>query len=137
MPKHLLRGLLVVASVSPILAGGAPIVGAQHAAPIRALTPRDSALHALNRLAYGPRPGEVERVAALGVMHWIDRQLSPDALDDRLLAEREQEFRLLRYDAGDLARLYATTRQQRRERKREVMEPNALPDAGPEPGPRI
>ena len=43
-----------------------PLVEASAQAP--ALTPRDSALHALNRLAYGPRPGEVDRVAADGVM---------------------------------------------------------------------
>jgi uncharacterized protein (DUF1800 family) len=125
MPKHLLRGLLIVAGVSPMVATPASALDPD-TARARALTPRDSALHALNRLAYGPRPGEVERVAALGVMQWIDRQLAPDALDDRLLAEREEEFRLLRYDSGDLARLYATTKQQRRERKREVMEPDAL-----------
>src|SRR2546427_8394111 len=72
-----------------------PLVGAQHAAPLQsvmpgaALTPQDSALHALNRLAYGPRPGDVPRVAAEGVMRWIDHQLSPDGIDDdRWLSER-------------------------------------------------
>src|SRR5437667_305747 len=45
-------------------------VGAGQQPPV--LTPRDSAFHALNRLAYGPRPGEVERVAQEGVMRWID-----------------------------------------------------------------
>src|SRR2546422_3533068 len=38
--------------------------------------------HALNRLAYGPRPGEVARVAREGVMRWIDRQLAPDQIAD-------------------------------------------------------
>src|SRR5689334_8247597 len=72
-----------------------------------ALTPQHSAFHALNRLAYGPRPGEVTRVAADGVMHWIDRQLSPDGIDDDLLAERERQFTILHYDRGDLAGMYA------------------------------
>src|SRR2546426_4276159 len=81
--------------------GASPLVAASTQAPL--LTPRDSALHALNRLAYGPRPGEVDRVAAAGVMQWIDRQLSPDKIDDAALTERERQFKILEYDAGELA----------------------------------
>src|SRR5438309_10804168 len=77
------------------------------------MSPHDSALHALHRLAYGPRPGEVDTVAADGVMNWIDQQLSPDQPDDRLVAERATTFRILRYDPGDLARLYAAASQAR------------------------
>lgn len=93
----------------------APSVGqAQHAA---VLTPRDSALHVLNRLAYGPRPGEVDRVAAEGVMHWIDRQLTPRKIDDGALTRRERDFPILGYDRGDLAGMYAEVQRERRERK--------------------
>src|SRR5207237_695009 len=90
-------------------------VGAQRAAP---LTPRDSALHALDRLAYGPRPGEIERVAAAGVLLWIDGQLAPDKIDDDTVARREREFDVLTYERGDLARLYADVQRARQERKR-------------------
>ncbi|SDC33665.1 Uncharacterized conserved protein, DUF1800 family [Massilia sp. PDC64] len=38
------------------------------------------ALHVLNRLAYGPRPGDVERVATMGVQRWIDQQLHPETI---------------------------------------------------------
>ena len=57
------------------------------------LTPHDSALHALNRLAYGPRPGEPDRVAATGVMRWIDGQLDPAQLDNAALNARERRDR--------------------------------------------
>ncbi len=82
-----------------------------------ALTPQDSSFHALNRLAYGPRPGEVRRVAADGVMHWIDHQLSPDEIDDHRLAEREGQFQILDYDRRDLAAMYTEAQRERRERK--------------------
>src|SRR5438093_1342110 len=87
------------------------------------LSPHDSALHVLNRLAYGPRPGEVDRVAADGVMRWIDRQLSPGKLDDGPLAARERRFKILDYDAGELARIYLDAQREQREQKRQQAEP--------------
>ncbi len=81
------------------------------------LTARDSAFHALNRLAYGPRPGEVARVAAEGVMKWVDGQLAPERIDDGLRAERERRFRILDYDRGALANMYLAAQRERRERK--------------------
>jgi uncharacterized protein (DUF1800 family) len=88
-------------------------VAAQHAA----LTTQDSAFHALNRLAYGPRPGDVPRVAADGVIRWIDRQLAPERIDDDRLAERERQFHILAYGRADLAAMYTEAQRERRERK--------------------
>src|ERR1041384_323071 len=84
----------------------------------QSLSPRDSALHALNRLAYGPRPGDVDRVAAMGTLKWIDQQLDPDRLDDRVLAQRERAFSLLGLSREDLARTYLDAQRARRERQR-------------------
>ena len=81
------------------------------------LSPRDSAVHALNRLAYGPRPGDVDRVAQGGVMTWIEQQLAPERIDDARLAERERRFDLLSYSRDDLARLYLDAQRARRERQ--------------------
>src|SRR5882672_10370687 len=86
----------------------------------QALTPRDSALHALNRLAYGPRPGDVDSVARTGVMRWIVRQLDFGRLPDERLAERERAFRLLNYDREELARRYGDAQRERREMQREM-----------------
>ena len=60
------------------------------------------ALHALNRLAFGPRPGDVERVAAMGVDQWIDQQLHPDKIDDHALDARLAPFRTLRMDTREM-----------------------------------
>src|SRR5205823_8582168 len=107
------RVLLFIATIA------ARAVGAQHAAPLQSpLMPRDSASHALNRLAYGPRPGEIERVARAGVLRWIDAQLEPDKIDDAAFTRRERDFDILNYDRGDLARLYAEVQRARQERKR-------------------
>jgi len=45
-----------------------------------ALTPEQAATHVLNRLAFGPRPGDVERVTQMGVQRYIDSQLNPEAI---------------------------------------------------------
>src|ERR1700678_4417849 len=53
------------------------------------------AVHALNRLTYGPRPGDVERVTQIGVDKWIDLQLHPDKIDYSALAARLAPCRTL------------------------------------------
>jgi uncharacterized protein (DUF1800 family) len=60
------------------------------------------AVHALNRLTFGPRPGDVERVQAMGVDHWIDQQLHPERIDDSALDTRLAPFRTLKMDAREL-----------------------------------
>src|SRR6266566_1966862 len=69
-----------------------------------AMTAHDSALHALNRLAYGPRPGDVDSVARFGVMRWLERQLDPDHLDDKVLEQRHHAIKILDYKTGDCMR---------------------------------
>ena len=60
------------------------------------------ALHALNRVAFGPRPGDVQRVAAMGVDQWIDQQLHPEKIDDHALDARLAPFRTLRMDTREI-----------------------------------
>jgi uncharacterized protein (DUF1800 family) len=86
----------------------------------QALTPRDSALHVLNRLAYGPRPGEVDSVARTGVMRWIERQLDFEHLRDDGLGDRERAFKLLTYDREELAQRYGDALRERQRMQREM-----------------
>jgi uncharacterized protein (DUF1800 family) len=60
------------------------------------------ALHALNRLAFGPKPGDVERVMAMGVDRWIEQQLHPEKLDDTALEARLASFPSLRMSTREL-----------------------------------
>ncbi len=47
----------------------------------------DRALHALNRLTFGQRPGDVERVQKLGVDRWIEQQLNPESIPENSVLE--------------------------------------------------
>jgi uncharacterized protein (DUF1800 family) len=61
------------------------------------------AVHALNRLTFGPRPGDVQRVMAMGVDAWIDQQLHPGKINDAALEARLAPFRALRMSPREVA----------------------------------
>ena len=61
------------------------------------------ALHALNRLTFGPRPGDVQQVMAIGVERWIDLQLHPEKIDDNALNARLEPLRTLRMSTREIA----------------------------------
>ncbi len=48
----------------------------------RELSPDEQAQQALDRLAFGARPGDVERVKSIGVDAWIARQLRPERIPE-------------------------------------------------------
>jgi uncharacterized protein (DUF1800 family) len=62
----------------------------------------DRILHALDRLTFGPRPGEVEEVKAIGLDAWIAQQLHPATIDDTALDQRLQQFPAMRLSEEDL-----------------------------------
>src|SRR6266852_6059483 len=79
--------------------------------PITELSPDEAILHALNRLAYGPRPGDVERVRQMGLAKWIEQQLNPNAIDDKTMEARLQEYPTLRMSTAKLIDEYPQPKQ--------------------------
>jgi uncharacterized protein (DUF1800 family) len=65
-----------------------------------ALTQRERSAHVLDRLAFGPRPGDVDRVLSMGVDKWIDAQLDPAHINDgaveQVLATMETQHKTTR-----------------------------------------
>src|ERR1700722_17011295 len=53
------------------------------------LSKDDQILHALDRLTFGPRPGDVERVKKIGLKKWIDQQLHPERLAENPVLEAQ------------------------------------------------
>jgi uncharacterized protein (DUF1800 family) len=72
-------------------------------------------VHALNRLGYGPRPGDVEKVRAMGLDKWIDAQLHPERVPDPALATRLASLRTIRLSTADLLERYDIPREAKRE----------------------
>jgi uncharacterized protein (DUF1800 family) len=60
----------------------------------------DPHFHLLSRAAYGPWPGDLDYLRAVGTEAWIEEQLSPDRLDDTLCDLRARRFETLQHDPG-------------------------------------
>src|SRR5436305_983172 len=73
------------------------------------LTNDQKILQALNRLTYGPRPGDVQAVRTVGLKKWIDRQLRPESIPENpVLADKLKTLDTLRMSGAELVRNYPT-----------------------------
>jgi len=64
-------------------------------------------LHALNRLTFGPRPGDVEAVRKIGLKKWIDLELHPEQIaENPEVAKRLQPLESLRMSPQEIAMNY-------------------------------
>src|SRR6266478_7603713 len=63
-------------------------------------------LHVLNRLGFGARPGDFQRVKAMGVENYISQQLFPDKIDDATAEAKLQNLETLRMSTADLYEKY-------------------------------
>ena len=63
-------------------------------------------VHALSRLTFGPRPGDVDAVRKIGLEEWISRQLHPERIPDGALAPRLASLPTLRLSTAEILRGY-------------------------------
>jgi uncharacterized protein (DUF1800 family) len=59
-------------------------------------------LHALSRFTFGPRPGDLDGVRAMGLEKWFDQQLRPAAIDEADLQARLAEFPAMQWNPQEL-----------------------------------
>src|SRR5579864_8471092 len=73
------------------------------------LTKDEQILHVLDRLTYGPRPGDVEAVKKMGLKKWIDLQLHPEKIaENPALEAKLAPLETLRMTQGDTEAKYPT-----------------------------
>ncbi len=68
--------------------------------------------HALSRLAFGARPGDVERVRTMGVDAWIEQQLYPERIDDATMEQWLTGFPTLTMSGAEFVAKYPPPGQQ-------------------------
>jgi uncharacterized protein (DUF1800 family) len=78
-----------------------PAVGAQQQ-KAQGLTEDQRILHVLNRLGFGARPGDVERVRAMGLDRYIDQQLHPEKINDSVADAKVKNLDVLQFSTPEL-----------------------------------
>jgi uncharacterized protein (DUF1800 family) len=84
--------------------------------PASPLGPDQRILHALNRLGYGPRPGDVERVRRMGLAAYIETQLDPRGIPDPAAEQALAAYPALALSTATLVREYPLPTPQARQR---------------------
>ena len=85
----------------------------------RELAADQQVVQVLNRLTFGPRPGDAQKVRAMGVDKWIDLQLNPSRIDDAPFDQFAARYDILNQDQNQLLRQYADAQRERRMVKRD------------------
>jgi len=117
----MIRCLLAIFVASPVLAQQPPsaptspksaATSTRGASSKRTLTPayklneEQRALHALNRLTFGPRPGDLQKVMDTNANDWIEQQLHPEEIADSVLDGKLGPLRTLRMSTRDLVQTF-------------------------------
>ena len=121
--------LLVVVAVRPHAGAPTPIA-----------TTGEAITHALNRLTFGPRPGDASRVKSMGLQSWIDLQLSPLRIDDAALNAKLAGLETLTLDSQTIQRDYSGPAMVERRKRKAENNADDKPEMAPAPerpnGPR-
>jgi uncharacterized protein (DUF1800 family) len=70
------------------------------------LTEDQKIIHVLNRLGFGARPGDVEKVRAIGVEKYIEQQLNPNGINDSVADAKVQNLEALKMTTAQLFEKY-------------------------------
>ncbi|MEP7354032.1 MAG: DUF1800 domain-containing protein [Acidobacteriota bacterium] len=103
-----MKRFALASSLAALLLISTPHKGGAVGAFDQKLSPDRQILQALNRLSFGPRPGDVEEVRRLGVAKWIDLQLHPERVaENPALEAKLKPLESLRMSPPEVARDYS------------------------------
>jgi uncharacterized protein (DUF1800 family) len=73
---------------------------------IKSLTEDQKILHVLNRLGFGARPGDLERVKKIGLDKYIEQQLNPASIDDSVAEAKVKGLEVPNMSTAELFEKY-------------------------------
>jgi uncharacterized protein (DUF1800 family) len=113
-PAFLIIGLASVFLIFPLVASAKPSKEAEEAkrqAKLyqKKLSRDQQIVHALDRLTFGPKPGDVAHVKKMGLKKWLDLQLHPERIpENRNLEAKLQPLESLRMTPMEAGQHYPT-----------------------------
>ena len=93
------------------------------------LTEDQQVIHVLNRLGFGPRPGDIERVREMGIAAYIEQQLDPVRIPDPVADAMLETYDALAMDLPELLDAYAPLVPQGVRRRATIYEKRRAADA--------
>jgi uncharacterized protein (DUF1800 family) len=100
MPRIFLRAFVAFS-----IAASLPGLWAQETAADRA-----QIVHVLNRITFGPRPGDVEAVQKMGLQNYIQQQLHPETINDSAVDQQITSFAMLQMSPQELTDIFLDER---------------------------
>jgi uncharacterized protein (DUF1800 family) len=85
---------------------------------------RDEIIHVLNRITFGPRPGDVEAVQKMGLQNYIEQQLHPETIDDSAVEQQIAGFDLLQMSPQELSQLFYDERKNALKKQKQLAAAN-------------
>ncbi len=104
--RALMAGVLCVLMVEQPMAASAAVTKTSTAASTKEIQGEQRVLHALNRFTFGPRPGDIAAVQAMGLKRWFEQQLNSASIDDSALEARLEAFPAMRMSQVEMIRRY-------------------------------
>jgi uncharacterized protein (DUF1800 family) len=114
-----LLGLAPIGTSAQISGAKNPVKSVIARSDVRELPADQQILQALNRLTFGPRPGDALKVRAIGLDNWIEQQLRPEKINDSAIDQFVAGYPAINQDQDDLLAQYTQQQRERREVKRE------------------
>ena len=86
---------------------------------------RNEIVHVLNRITFGPRPGDVEAVQKMGLRNYIEQQLHPETIDDSAVEQQLAGFDILQMSAQQLNQMFEEERKNNLKKQKLLAAANA------------
>jgi uncharacterized protein (DUF1800 family) len=103
------------AAQNPKPSGTAPAMAASTRGD---LLPDEQVQQVLNRLTFGPRPGDAEKVRGMGIDAYIDLQLHPERIDNTRTDSLMKRYPVFALATSDIVRDYNVVQQLQRQAKK-------------------